>query len=116
RAEWPDQTTAADSPVPTQAALNLAWMLLCGFLVFFMQAGFALVETGLTRAKNVAHTMAMNVMIYGIGALGFWVCGYALMFGDVGGLSHLGGAQVSGKELTLTLLGRDFGLLGYRGF
>jgi Amt family ammonium transporter len=116
RAEGPEPTPAADSSAQTQAALNLAWILLCGFLVFFMQAGFALVETGLTRAKNVAHTMAMNVMIYGIGALGFWVCGYALMFGNVGGLTQLGGAEVPGKELALTLFGKHFGLLGYRGF
>ena len=40
-----------------QTALNIVWTLITGFLVMFMQAGFALVETGLTRAKNVAHTM-----------------------------------------------------------
>ncbi len=39
----------------------------------FMQAGFAMVETGFTRAKNVAHTMSMNLMIYGIGMLGYWI-------------------------------------------
>ena len=44
-------------------AANVLWLLLAGFLVFFMQAGFALVETGFTRAKNVAHTMGMNFLV-----------------------------------------------------
>ncbi len=65
-------------------AINMVWVLLAGFLVMFMQAGFAMVETGLTRAKNVGHTMAMNFMVYAIGMLGFWVCGYALQMGGVG--------------------------------
>src|SRR5258706_1356938 len=62
-------------------AINLVWTLLAGFLVMFMQAGFALVETGFTQKKNVAHTMAMNFLIYVIGLLGFWICGFAFMFG-----------------------------------
>ena len=62
-------------------AINFVWTLLAGFLVMFMQAGFAMVETGFTRAKNAAHTMSMNFMIYPIGMLGFWICGYALADG-----------------------------------
>ena len=64
-----------------QTALNIVWTLVTGFLVMFMQAGFALVETGLTRAKNVAHTMGMNFLVYSIGILGFWACGFALADG-----------------------------------
>src|ERR1700716_1261942 len=45
-------------------AINIMWTLITGFLVMFMQAGFALVETGFTQKKNVAHTMAMNFLIY----------------------------------------------------
>ncbi|HEY1011225.1 MAG TPA: hypothetical protein VGE07_00890, partial [Herpetosiphonaceae bacterium] len=56
---------------------NILWVLLAGFIVFFMQAGFALVEAGFTRAKNVAHTMLMNLMVFCIGAIGFWICGFA---------------------------------------
>jgi Amt family ammonium transporter len=62
---------------------NVLWVLLAGFFVFFMQAGFALVETGFTRAKNVSHTMLMNMMVFCIGALGYWVCGFAFQFGGV---------------------------------
>ncbi len=64
-------------------AINIFWMLICGFLVFFMQAGFALVETGFTRAKNVAHTMMMNMMVFCIGALGYWLVGFGFQFGGV---------------------------------
>jgi len=62
---------------------NVLWVLIAGFLVFFMQAGFALVETGFTRAKNVAHTMLMNMMVFCIGAVGYWICGFAFQFGAV---------------------------------
>lgn len=62
---------------------NILWVLIAGFLVFFMQAGFALVEVGFTRAKNVAHTMMMNMMVFCIGAIGYWICGFAFQFGAV---------------------------------
>src|SRR5437667_6861657 len=64
-------------------AANVLWLLLAGVLVFFMQAGFALVETGFTRYKNVAHTMMMNMMVFCIGALGYYICGFAFQFGGV---------------------------------
>jgi len=53
----------ADFAGHNRVAINLMWALLTGFLVMFMQAGFALVDTGFTRAKNVAHTMMMNFMV-----------------------------------------------------
>ena len=46
-------------------SLNIVWLMVGGFLVMYMQTGFALLETGLCRAKNAAHTMAMNFVIYG---------------------------------------------------
>src|SRR5438477_4262818 len=75
----------------SKVAINIVWTLMTGFLVMFMQAGFALVETGFCRAKNAAHVMMTNFMIYGIGMLGFWICGFALMFGAVGAVGSLGG-------------------------
>ena len=63
--------------------VNTMWTLIAGFLVFFMQAGFALVETGFTRNKNVAHTMLMNMMVFCIGAVGYCLTGFALQFGGV---------------------------------
>ena len=70
-------------PPANDPTFNLAWVLLGAFLVMFMQAGFALVETGLTRAKNAAHTMGMNLIVYPVGVLGFWLVGYGLMIGGV---------------------------------
>ncbi|HEU4388304.1 MAG TPA: ammonium transporter [Blastocatellia bacterium] len=97
-------------------SINFMWTLIAGFLVMFMQAGFALVETGFCRAKNAAHTMTMNFMVYGIGLLGFWICGYALQMGGVGAVSVLGGTAPLNHEVTISLFGKDFGLFGTRGF
>ena len=77
-----------------RAGINMMWTLITGFLVMFMQAGFAMVETGLCRAKNVSHTMAMNFMIYPLGMLGFYVCGFAFMFGGLGSAATMGGPGV----------------------
>lgn len=74
---------AADPGADAGIGLNILWIMFSAFLVFFMQAGFALVETGFTRAKNVAHTMMMNMMVFCIGALGYWLTGFALQFGAV---------------------------------
>jgi Amt family ammonium transporter len=97
-------------------AINMVWTLIAGFLVMFMQAGFAMVETGFTRAKNVAHTMTMNFMVYAIGLFGFWICGFALQMGGVGAVAALGGTPGLNHEFTVTLFGKSFGLFGLKGF
>jgi Amt family ammonium transporter len=97
-------------------AINIVWTLFTGFLVMFMQAGFAMVETGFTRAKNAAHTMSMNFMVYAVGMLGYWICGFALQMGGVGQVAALGGTAPLSHEVTLTLFGKSFGLFGTRGF
>ena len=63
-------------------SINMVWALIAGFLVMFMQAGFAMVETGLCRAKNAAHTISMNFMIYPLGCLAFWAYGFAIGWGN----------------------------------
>jgi ammonium transporter, Amt family len=100
----------------SKVAINMVWTLITGFLVMFMQAGFAMVETGLTRAKNVAHTMAMNFMIYPLGMLAFYVAGFAIMFGGLGAIATMGGYPGLNKEITITLFGKTFGLFGGTGF
>ncbi len=112
----PTLSEVADSLGKTRVSLNFVWMLLGAFLVMFMQAGFALVETGLTRAKNVAHTMAMNLFVYAIGLLCFWAVGFGLQMGGVGALSTLGGNAGLGSELGIHLFGKSFGLAGGSGF
>src|SRR5262249_49663624 len=109
-------------------SINFTWTLICGFLVMFMQAGFALVETGLCRAKNSAHTMSMNFMIYAIGMFGFFVCGYAFMCGGangtgIGGPGQLGGVPTLNSMFTIgshvTYNGSEdsgWGLIGLKGF
>jgi ammonium transporter, Amt family len=111
-------------------AINFIWTLLAGFLVMFMQTGFALVETGMCRAKNVAHTMSMNFLVYSLGMIGFFVCGFAFMMGGVngaptgsgaplvGGPSSLGlfGGSVLNHMLYIPIAGKHWGLLGFSGF
>jgi len=107
-----------------RTAINFMWTLVTGFLVMFMQAGFALVETGLCRAKNAGHTMAMNFMIYPMGMLGFYLCGFAFMFGGMadthslvnGGIATMGGYTGLDHEVGLTIGGKFFGLFGTKGF
>ncbi|MFZ0888416.1 MAG: hypothetical protein WA005_08185, partial [Candidatus Binataceae bacterium] len=106
----------AAPPARIEQSLNLAWVLIGGFLVMFMQVGFAMLETGFTRAKNAVNTMAMNLLIYPIGVIGFWMTGYALMMGGVSHWPSLGAAPVAHHELTLTLLGRPFGIIGLSKF
>ena len=81
----------------------------------FMQAGFAIVETGLCRAKNANHTMMMNFMVYGVGMLAYWLIGFAIQMGGVGGVGNLGGAPPLNTEYAITLFGKPFGLFGQHG-
>jgi len=100
-------------------ALNLAWVLVAGFLVMFMQAGFAMVETGFTRAKNAVNTMAMNFVVYPLGVLGFWLVGYGLMMGgtrDWPSLAFATHALPAAREIGVTLGGHSFGLFGASRF
>lgn len=102
----------------TRVSINFMWAMICAFLVMFMQAGFALAETGFTRAKNAAHTMLMNMMVYGIGILGYWICGYALQMGGAGAAA---GATLTAPEgmnhlVTATIGGNAWGLFGLKGF
>jgi ammonium transporter, Amt family len=112
----PTLTEIGNAVGHNRVSINFIWTLITGFLVMFMQAGFAMVETGLTRAKNASHTMAMNMMIYPLGMLGFYVCGFAFMFGGIGTLGTLGGYSGLNNEITVTLFGKPFGLLGWKGF
>src|SRR5258707_1158872 len=96
-------------------AINFVWTLVAGFLVMFMQAGFAIVETGLCRAKNANHTMMMNFMVYGVGMLAYWLIGFAIQMGGIGALGTLGSTPVLNGEFVIKLFGKDFGLWGQNG-
>ena len=112
----PTLVEVAETAGHNKVSINVMWTLFTGFLVMFMQAGFALVETGFTRAKNVAHTMMMNFMVYVIGMTGYWIMGYAIQMGGIGALGTMGGTGVLDSEFVISLFGKDFGLFGMKGF
>lgn len=103
--------------VATQVAknklgINFVWVMLTAFLIFFFQAGFALVETGFTQAKNAMHTMAMNLMVFLVGTVGFFLTGFAFMMGGSGAFSSLGGTAPLNHALSIG----GWNLLGLNGF
>ena len=118
-----------DRSVHNMFSINMVWVLIAGFLVMFMQAGFMLVEVGLCRAKNGAHTAAMNLMIYPLGCIAFWAYGFAIGWGNwfngpvaPGWYSALGpGTSILNEGIGL---GGDpaapgiftYGLMGTKGF
>lgn len=75
-----DETVLSGDTV--QLNLDTLWMLVAAAMVFFMQAGFAMVESGFTRAKNASNIIMKNIMDFGIGSLLFFVVGFGLMYGD----------------------------------
>jgi len=62
--------------------MGMLWMLIAGILVFFMQAGFTLVESGMTRSKNAVNIAMKNLLDISVGSLTYWFVGYSLMYGD----------------------------------
>ncbi len=93
---------------------NYTWVMICAFMVFFFQCGFAMVETGFCRGKNAAHTMTMNFMVFLVGAIGYFLVGFALQMGGSGGAAGLGsGGAALDSMLRIPGLG---GVMGYKGF
>jgi Amt family ammonium transporter len=82
------QDDAPATPDDIQYNLNVVWTCVAAFLVFFMQAGFAMVESGFTRAKNACNIIMKNLMDFSIGSIAWLVCGFTLMF--AGGNAFLG--------------------------
>lgn len=95
-----------------KVAMNFVWMLLCGALVLFMQAGFAMVETGFTRAKHASHVVMTNFIVFSVGMVGFWAIGFGLMFGGLSGVSALGGTEPLHGLFSIG----GWGLFGTKGF
>ena len=108
-----DQVPAVEALTYT---LNLAWVLIAGFLVMFMQLGFALLETGFTRAKNAVNTMAMNLTIYPVGLIGFWLTGYGFMMGGIHQWPSLGAFGLPHGELSVRIGHHMLGLIGFGKF
>ena len=93
---------------------NFTWVMICAFMVFFFQCGFAMVETGFCRGKNAAHTITMNFMVFLVGAVGYFLVGFAIQMGGSLGAAGLGnGGGVLNGMLSIPGLG---GIMGYKGF
>ena len=109
----PTQQEVYDQVGRNKLGINYVWVLLTGCLIFFFQAGFAMVETGFCRAKNAMHTMSMNFMVFLVGAVGYFMVGFALQFGGVGSWTSLGtGTTTLSHEIAIGGLG----LFGTKGF
>jgi ammonium transporter, Amt family len=98
-----------------KVAVNFVWTLITGFLVMFMQAGFAMVEAGLCRVKNANHTYMMNFFVYGCGLFAYWIIGFAIQMGGAAGNANLGGLQPLATEHMFTLFGTHWGIFGQNG-
>ena len=83
-----------------QNNLNTVWTVVAAFLVFFMQAGFAMVESGFTRAKNTVNIMMKNLMDFSIGSVAFFMLGFGLMFGKSNGLFGTSEFMMIGIDVT----------------
>lgn len=92
-----------------QTNADYVWTLVAAALVLFMQAGFALVETGFTRAKNAINIMMKNLMDFSMGSLAYWAIGFGLMFG----ISKSGWIGTSGFFLSDFKAGGDPWVLAF---
>ncbi len=101
---WPGNAFASDGVLTIEQVkqgLDTVWVLLGAFLVFFMQAGFGMVEAGFIRAKNTCNILTKNFLDFCMASLGFFLIGYGLMFGDGNGFAGLKGWCLYGIEQTV---------------
>src|SRR5438445_2215205 len=110
--------TVANKLTHGEIGLNLLWIVIGAVLVIFMQAGFALVETGFCRAKHAAHVVSTNFAIFGLGFVAFFICGYAFMFGGykapgLFGYNHALGGSLIGHGNWVFLWKGGWGLSGH---
>lgn len=112
-----DPGALADQVGHNKLGINYAWLLITGSFVLFMQAGFALLVTGLTRAKNAGHMMMLNFGAFVFAFVGYWAVGFAFQFGGAAinaAPGNLGGAMVLGHLISPH--SNDWGLFGVHGF
>ena len=92
---------------------DVTWTLVAAFLVFFMQAGFALCEAGLTRAKNTGNILMKNMMDFCIGTPCYWLVGFGIMFAGSGAL--IGGFDRLCRSFVALMLSQSCGLVKRAG-
>ena len=97
------QAPAAEGPstADLKVGLDTMWVMIAGMLVFFMNAGFGMLETGFCRQKNAVNVLAKNLIVFALSTIAFWIIGFGLMFSDGGGLNSFvgtGGLFLSGAD------------------
>jgi ammonium transporter, Amt family len=85
---WNSSAVAQDTPPlkaeDVQGMLNMIWVLIAAILVIFMNAGFAMLETGFCRQKNAVNVLTKNLIVFALSTISFWATGYSLMFANIG--------------------------------
>lgn len=96
--DQPPAATAESVQAELNVGLDTLWVVVCSFLVFFMNAGFALVESGFCRRKNAVNILAKNLIVFAIATIVYWLIGFGLMFGDGNPFLGLNGFMLSGAD------------------
>src|SRR6476660_4640471 len=104
--------TLANNVAHVAISVNFTWLLITGFLVLFMQVGFAFLVTGLTRAKNAGHMMMMNLTSFVVAFMAYYAVGFAFQFGGIAPIANLGGTS----PLTSIFGHGSAGVIGLHGF
>ncbi|WP_017298063.1 ammonium transporter [Nodosilinea nodulosa] len=94
----PAALAQATSTADLKVAIDTVWVLVTAFLVFFMNAGFCMLETGFCRSKNAVNLLAKNLIVFGLSTLAFWVVGFGIMFGDGNLLFGFSGFLLQGAD------------------
>jgi Amt family ammonium transporter len=89
---------ADPTPVDLKVMADTVWVLVTAFLVFWMNAGFGFVESGLCRAKNATNILAKNFVVFALSAIAYWLVGFGLMFADGSSFVGMGGWLVGGAD------------------
>ncbi len=94
------QAPAAEGPstADLKVGLDTMWVMIAGMLVFFMNAGFCMLETGFCRQKNAVNVLTKNLIVFALSTIAFWAIGFGLMFGDGNPFFGLGGWFLSGAD------------------
>jgi Amt family ammonium transporter len=100
------------TPNEMKVALDTVWVMVAGFLVFWMNAGFGLVEAGLARKKNTVMILSKNFTVFAIATLAFWAVGFGLMFSDGGLIGTAGGFFLSGEDNSPAMADAYKGIFG----
>ncbi|ACB00728.1 MULTISPECIES: ammonium transporter [unclassified Picosynechococcus] len=92
------QGSLGEIPPAVQVTLDTLWVVFAAMLVFFMNAGFAMLESGFCRAKNTVNILAKNLIVFALSSLAFWAIGFALMFGDGNAVLGWNGFFLTGAD------------------